>query len=681
MWRGSHRSAPGDLLGALGRLGLRGPSGTPGARLRLVVVGGGMAAQHLVERLVDAGPCDAFELTLLCEETHVPYDRVHLGALLAGETSRRLVLREPAWYAAHGVALRLKQRVLAVDRAARLVRTDSGAGFEYDRLVLATGGEPVRPRIPGIDLPGVVTYRTLEDVERIAERARGGVRVVVAGGGLLGLEAARALQKGGCQVDVVEMAPRLLPRQLDVDGARLLEAQIRALGLGLRLLSRITEVREAEDELEVLLDDGAVLAAALVIVAAGIRPRDALARAARIVCHPAGGIVVDDALATSDPRVHAIGECARHRDQLYGFVAPCYAMAATLAARLLGEDRVFEGAAPSARLKIDELDVVAVGESQAEGAGVGALCWVGEREYRRVVLREGRVVGAIAVGPFPELPRLQEAVARGARVRAWQRRRFGRSGRLWREGAERAVAQWPDVAVLCTCTGVTCGSLRAARADGARSSHALSQRTGAGTVCGSCRPLLAELAGEQIASRRAGAGAHIGVAAGVALALVALALIFAVQGAPIPMSTSLSAGPSLDVLWRDAFWKQVSGFSLLGLAALALLFSLRKRWRRVAFGSFRGWRLLHASVGAGTLLALAVHTGFRAGANLNFLLLVCFSGVVATGALAGLVVSLEHRLPPRSAAALRRGWTAGHILAFWPLPVLTVFHVLAVYFF
>ena len=642
---------------------------------RIVIVGGGMAAQRLVEKLTDAETADHFAITLLSDELSPPYDRVHLGAVLEGAAPHTLALRSREWHDSMRVELRLKDRATEIDRKRRAVWTESGGVVAYDRLVIATGAEPLLPPVPGIDHERVVTYRTLDDVERIAAASRDGGRVVLIGGGLLAIEAARSLQKRGCPVAIVERAPRLLPRQLDVEGASVLEAQIRSLGIDLHIQRRVMAIEEQGDDVVTRLDDGTRLAADLVVVAAGVRPRDALAREAGIRCGREGGIVVDDHMATSDPHVDAIGECVRHRDESYGFVAPCYGMADALAARLLGTAAPFQGAVPAASLKVDVISVSSVGEALEEGTGVSALSWSNDEAYRRIVLRDGRMVGAIAVGSGSDFPRLQEAVARGARVGARKRRRFANEGRLWRDGIERPLEEWPAAAVVCTCTGVTCGALRNEFEGGARTSFALSECTGAGSVCGSCKPLIEEIAGERSSAKRGQAGIALGIAALVGLAGTATAALLG----PVPMATSVEAGPSIDFLWRDGWWKQASGFTLLGLCVLSLALSLRKRWKNFSIGTVRGWRIVHSTLGVATIVGVGVHTGFRMGVNLNFALMASLVGVVLLGSLTALVTSLEHRLPAPWGGALRRSWTAAHVVCFWPMPVLVLFHVLSVY--
>ncbi|MFK7897946.1 MAG: FAD-dependent oxidoreductase [Myxococcota bacterium] len=645
---------------------------------RIVVIGGGMAAQQLIENLVARRESVFLSLTLLCEELSPPYDRVHLGRLIETDADGQeggLGFRDSDWYRDQGIQLRLKDRVEGIDLEAKVVRTESGASVEFDELVIATGGMPFVPPIEGSRLEGVMTYRTLEDAAQISRAARGASHMVIAGGGLLGLEAARAVQKLGCEVDVIEMAPRLLPRQLDVEGAAVLESRIRGLGIGLRVLTRLVRIDRAGPRLRLELSDGNSLETDRLIFAAGIRPRDDLARASGIECHRSGGLIVDDGLETSHPGVFAIGECARHNEIAYGFVAPCYAMADVLADRICGGDRIFEGASPSARLKIDEVDVASVGESLADGRLVRDLTWLAEDQYRRIVIRDGAIVGAIAVGSGSEFPRLQEAVANAARLKPSQERRFARTGHLWKKGTEKPISEWPGEAIVCTCTGVTCGTLRTAWASGCHSSLALTESTSAGSVCGNCKPLLAELAGEVAASRRQGAGAGLGGIAACALGLVA----FTVLADPIAMSTSIAEGDSIDFLWRDGWWKQASGFALLGLSVLSLALPLRKKVPALARTSFSRWRLVHTALGLGTMLAAGVHSGLRLGANLNFWLMATFLGLIALGAMSGLVSSLEHRLSHKTGSALRMGWTRAHVLLFWPLPVLVLFHVLAVY--
>ncbi|MEL6187325.1 MAG: FAD-dependent oxidoreductase, partial [Myxococcota bacterium] len=625
-----------------------------------------MASHYFLRQLVSNGSIDRFDTRVLCEESVAPYDRVHLGRVLDGNALNTIELISAAWYEHHRIQLRLGEPGVALDPTGKRITTSSGEVLDYDRLVFATGAAALRPPIPGSDLDRVLTYRNASDVDRIAAKAWGANRVLVCGGGLLGLEVARTLQRRGRKVTVVETADHLLPRQLDPRSAQLVEAELRKLGLELFLRSRVSSITRYGRRLRVRIDGGALRKVDLVVLAAGIRPRDDLARAAGLECDPGGGIRVDDTLATSADGIFAIGECVRHREQLYGVVAPCQRMAEVLARRFRGEKATFEGSMPATRLKVPEVEVTAVGDTRGVEPTCRVLSWQEGPCRRRVVLDKGRVVGAAAVGKSTEVHHFQEAVARKARVYSWQVRRFERTGRLWRDGGHNPVETWPSSAIVCTCTGVTCGTLRSCSAKGARTSAELSRDTGAGSVCGTCRPLLEEMAGERTQGRRAASGGSMAAFGGAAFFFVAAA---AARG-PIPMSVSVAAGPSIDVLWRDSGWKQVSGFSLLGLCLLATLaLSLRKRWRWISLGAYPLWRAFHAAIGVLAVLAAGAHTGFRMGDNLNFVLMACFVSLIVVGSVAGLFTSLEHRLPPSLGSALRRGWTWLHIGLFLPLPL------------
>jgi nitrite reductase (NADH) large subunit len=253
--------------------------------------------------------------------------------------------------------------------------------------------------------------------------------------------------------------------------------------------------------------------------------------------------------------------------------------------------------------------------------------------------------------------------------------RFRLQGRLYAEEELTSVVHWPAATTVCNCTGVTRGALGAVIAQGCESVEALAARTGASSVCGSCRPLLAELVGAGAPAPQRGWKWLLG-ACGVALpATLALALIVL-----IPYAATVQVPWQWDVLWRDAFWKQVTGYTVVGLSALILLLSLRKRVRRFTLGDFPIWRIAHAVLGVLTLAGLAVHTGGRLGSNMNFALIASFLGVVTVGSAAGGVIALEHRLGA-AAARLRRTWTWAHILFFWPIPLLLALHVLKTYYF
>lgn len=638
----------------------------------LVVVGNGMVGHRLCRGLVARGITERHRVVVFGEEAWPAYDRVHLTDVLTEGGDGEPLMAGRDWYERHGIELHLGDPVVDIDREAHFVRSSSGRAVAYTRLALATGSAPFVPAIEGAMLPGVFVYRTLDDIRAIAAYAGGCARGIVIGGGLLGLEAARALQSMGLDIAVLELAPALMPSQLDKAGSAVLERQITALGIAVRTGVEVQHIKDGPGRQRVLhLAGGDTMAAEIVVIAAGIRPRADLAARCGLARGSGGGVTVDDRLATTDPDIFAVGECASHRGQVYGLVAPGYAMADTLAANLAGESLVFTGSRVATRLKLFGIHVASVGEALNAGA---AFRYESDGVYRLIRVRNGRLAGAVGVGDWPELAELQDAVDAGRRIWPWQISRFLRAGRVWPPSAARPVGHWPVSAVVCQCLGVTRGQLSDARAAGCRSLDAAAARTGASTICGSCGPLVAELVGAPMMP----ATVLRGLLAGSAIALAVVTAI--VLAPPVPMAQSIDALASLDRLWRDDVFRQISGYTTLAMCAAAAALTFRKRWTRVKAGSFAGWRLVHTAIGVLTLLAIVVHTGFRLGSHLNMALMTCFLLLNAVGALAGGVTAGGDR-GPRVLARARPVLVLAHVLALWPLPVLLTFHVLSVYYF
>ena len=647
----------------------------PGERAApVVIVGAGPVGIRVTQELHRRRP--SHPIVIYGAEPWEPYNRVRLSAFLIGELNWQGLTRDLALPRHVNIETRYGCAVTEIDRRHRYVRDASGYWQPYSKLVLATGSSPYVPEITGIRLPGVYTFRDIGDAHKLLARRVRSRRTVVLGGGLLGLEAARAMQRFHTEVCVVEHYSRLMMRQLDEGAARELQAHIEALGIEVVLGDGVKRVLGGTAITGIQLRSERVIECDTLVVATGILPNTGLALAAGL---PIGrGVRVNDSMQTSDPDIYAIGECAEHRKRVYGIVAPGLEQATVAAHCISGGQAHYSGSTVATRLKVVDLPVFSmgpVGEEETPDMARAAV-YRTQGAYRKLVTRRGRLIGAIAIGACPELSRLQEAVMRQRRAWPWQLWRFARTGSLWPEAELGSVLAWPAATAVCNCTGVTRGELGRALAEGCATVEALAARTGASTVCGSCRPLLAELAGGAAPARPARGWKTLLGAGGVALpAALALALVIL-----IPYASTVQVPWQWDMLWRESLWKQVSGFTLLMLTALLLAFSLRKRIRRFTLGDFPLWRVAHAVLGALTLLALAVHTGGRLGSNLNFALITSFLGVVALGSVAGSVVALEHRLGA-GAARLRRTWTWTHILLFWPIPTLLALHVFKSYYF
>ncbi|WP_219412937.1 nitrite reductase large subunit NirB [Pseudonocardia nigra] len=462
----------------------------------LVVIGNGMVGHRLVQAVRDRDTAGDWRITVLGEESRSAYDRVALSSYVDGRSAEELTLPatpDPL------VELHLGDPAVALDRDTRTVRTASGRELSYDALVLATGSVPFVPPVPGRDLPGCFVYRTLDDLDAImaaAERAvaapRAGRRsAVVVGGGLLGLEAARALRLLGLSPQVVEIAPRLMPVQVDEGGGALLRRLVESEDLAVRCGVSVTGIAEDRGRLIASLSDGLELDADLVVFSAGIRPADALARAAGFPVGERGGVLVDDRCRTADENIWAIGEVAALEGRTYGLVAPGYAMAEVVADRLLGGAATMTPAEldMSTQLKMLGVDVASFGDALATTPGALEVV-VNDPvagTYAKLVVSDDAqtLLGGVLVGDASKYAVLRPLV--GSALPA------DPVAMIAPGAVELGADALPDSAQICSCNAVTKGDLREAICGGAHDVPALKACTRAGTSCGSCVPMLKNL--------------------------------------------------------------------------------------------------------------------------------------------------------------------------------------------
>ncbi|WP_029923325.1 nitrite reductase large subunit NirB [Nevskia soli] len=483
-------------------------------RKKIVVVGNGMVGHKLLEQLV-AQTDAAVEVTVLCEEPRPAYDRVHLSEFFAGKSADELSLVTPGFFEEHGnLLLKLNAKAVQIDRAARTVTTSASEILAYDKLVLATGSYPFVPPLPGKDRPACLVYRTIEDLEAIAAAGRESKVGVVVGGGLLGLEAAKALKDMNLTTHVVEFAPRLMAVQVDDGGGRILRRKIEQLGVTVHTGKNTQEIVDGENcRHRMKFADGSFLETDLILFSAGIRPRDELAKQAGLAMGERGGIVVDEACRTSDPDIYAIGECALYQGRIYGLVAPGYQMAQVVADQLLGKESAgFTGADMSTKLKLMGVDVASLGDAHGATKGSLAYSFIDERQqiYKKLVVSDcGKfLLGGVLVGeaedygtllqymlnrmPLPErpesliLPALDGAAKPGLGV-----------------GALPAAAQ------ICSCNNVSKAAICAAIDEGATTLGALKKCTKAATSCGGCGPLVTQILKYELTARGVTVSNHL----------------------------------------------------------------------------------------------------------------------------------------------------------------------------
>jgi nitrite reductase (NADH) large subunit len=475
-----------------------------GVRAHLVVVGNGMAGCRAVEELLarDAG---RYRVTIFGAEPHVNYNRIMLSPVLAGEkTFEQIVINTREWYDENGIDLITADPVTAIDRAAKTVTARSGRTVHYDRLLIATGSDPFIIPVPGKDLPGVISFRDMNDVDAMlaaaeAGKAAGGGSAVVIGGGLLGLEAAHGLTLRGMKVTVIHLMPTLMERQLDEAAGWLLKSALEGRGQTILTGADTAEIY-GEGKVEgVRLKDGREIPASLVVMAVGIRPSTALAREAGL--EVGRGIKVDDHMVTSDPCVLAVGECVEHDGNVYGLVAPLWDMCRSLADGLTDRHTGYRGSVTSTKLKVAGLDVFSAGDfSGGEGCEDIVLRDAARGVYKRVVVKDDRIVGAVLYGDtadggwyFDLLKRGEDvAEVRDLLIFGQAYAALGASG----GGAldpKAAVAALSDQAEICGCNGVSKGQVVGCIEAGANSLDAVRATCKASASCGQCTGLVENL--------------------------------------------------------------------------------------------------------------------------------------------------------------------------------------------
>ena len=466
-------------------------------RERLVVIGNGMAGCRAVEEIL-ARDSGRYAITIFGAEPRVNYNRIMLSPVLAGEkTFDEIVLNTPEWYSENRIELVSGDPVVRIDRERQAVIARSGRAEPYDRLVVATGSDPFIIPVPGHDLPGVVTFRDLDDVEKMLAAADQGGDAVVIGGGLLGLEAAHGLSLRGMKVTVIHLMPTLMERQLDEAAGWLLKTELERRGQTILTGADTQEILGKDGHVAgVKLKDGKEIPADIVVMAVGIRPSTMLARLAGLECER--GILVDDHMVTSDPAVLAVGECVQHRGQCYGLVAPLWEMCRALADQLTGSPTGYGGSVTSTKLKVSGIDVFSAGDfSGGDGAEDIVMRDAARGVYKRVVIRGGKLIGAVLYGDTADGNWYFDLLKKGEDVSDIRDglifgQAFAMGGTAFAD-PNAAVAALSDDAEICGCNGVSKGLVVQAIANGACSVDAVRSTCKASASCGSCTGLVESL--------------------------------------------------------------------------------------------------------------------------------------------------------------------------------------------
>jgi nitrite reductase (NADH) large subunit len=474
------------------------------SKIKIVVVGNGMVGYKFCEKLISKPGRENFDVVVFGEEPRVAYDRVHLSEYFGQKTIEELTMAPLSWYHDNGIKIHTGDPVQNINRELKTVHSFHGLEERYDYLILATGSAAFVPPIDGVEKDGVFVYRTIEDLDLMKDWAKKSKKGAVIGGGLLGLEAAKAMLDLGIKdTHVIEFASKLMPRQIDEQGSALLKSKLESLGLSIHLNTNTKQIEGDEKISGMSFADGSKIDVDMLVVSAGIKPRDELAKLSGLEVGQRGGIAVNNKLETTDPSIFAIGECALHGGMIYGLVAPGYEMADVVATNLTGGDKEFKSYDMSTKLKLIGVDVASFGDPFIAEPKCKTILFTDNAKgiYKRVNISEdGKyLLGGILVGDAEQYNMLLQTVKNKTIIPPDPEDLIlgARGGSEAHGGA--GVMALPDEALICSCESVTKGMICNAVTDGtATSFDAMKKCTKAGTGCGGCAPMVKDLINETL---------------------------------------------------------------------------------------------------------------------------------------------------------------------------------------
>jgi nitrite reductase (NADH) large subunit len=457
------------------------------AKQKLALIGNGMAGVRCIEEILKIQP-ERFEVTVFGSEPHPNYDRIQLSNVLQGATTiDDITINDWNWYKENNITLFSGETVTNIDTAKQIIYSDTNRAVEYDQLILATGSIPFILPIKGADKKGVTAFRNIEDCEKMIEYSKSYKKAAVIGGGLLGLEAARGLLNLGMQVDVIHLSEYLMDKQLDPTAGKMLQRELESQGMNFYLGKQTQEVLGEFDVKGLRFSDGEEISADLVVMAVGIKPNVQLANDCGIPVNR--GIIVDDYMKTGIPNIYSVGECAEHREMVYGLVAPLYEQGKVLAKKICGlEGKAYEGSVLSTKLKVSGVDVFSAGEifEDEQAKSIKEFNeWNGT--YKKVMIRNGKISGAVLFGDTKESNNLLSMINKNADVSEYLK--VGTSG-----DPSSLVTSMSHEEIVCGCNGVTKGDIvTAIESKGLTSIEEVKGCTNASRSCGGCKPLVSDI--------------------------------------------------------------------------------------------------------------------------------------------------------------------------------------------
>ncbi len=642
------------------------------AKSPVIIIGNGPVGVKAAQLILNES--DYHHVVIFGDEKFSPYNRVQLSLYLSGKVDRQQLANPISLKQSERLTEFYGKRVVNIDFKRRIVVDDTGYQQHYSKLIIATGSKAFVPPIEGMDKPNVYTFRTLDDANKLISCRKSKQHIYVIGSGALGLETALAMKTPSNRVSL-EVRDKLLSRQLDNRADKILHERILSSGIDIVHRDPVARVCGDSEATAVELTSGKKIDIDALVVCAGIRPNTQLVANTSIKVNK--GILVNDFMETSEANVYAIGECAEHKGATYGIVAPGFEQAETCVKHILGSYHKYRGSINNLQLKIQQHRTSIFGSIDHQEATTYSFSNRLKGVFRKLLVHQNVIIGMVVIGDWSEENQVKAYIQNKQKIANKRLLNFEKDGFLWDEAESTSILKQPADYIVCLCESVTRGQLSKAMDEGNRTIETLCQKTGAGLTCGSCKPLLGEML--EVPLPNLVMRHHKLIYACSIFSLLLIALLF--FSTPIAASISVQATWKVEMLWYDNFWKQVSGYTLLGLCVLGGAISARKRWKKLKVGNLDNWRLFHAVVGVIALLILIIHTGFRLGNNLNLALMLVFLAATTTGSLVGVFMSKNHHWTDLKLREHRKWWSRVHYTLLWLLPALLAYHIFAVYYF
>ena len=636
----------------------------------IVIVGAGPTGVKAANELLKKS--DDLVVKIFNGEKASPYNRAQLSYYLAGD-----VPLDDLDNSLKDTSGRLQEfqacRIETVRPGDKVVIDQHGETHHYDKLIIATGSTVSTPSIAGDDKSGVYSFRSLQDAQSLLRCREQDQNAYVIGSGPLGIETALAMKTHDNEV-YLQVRDSLFARDLDENAKGVLADYIRSNGIRIVDDALVERIHGNGKVTGVKLTDGREIDIGAVIMCTGVSPFKELASNAGI--DVARGILVDDFMRTNCPDIYAVGECAEHRGVTHGLVNPGYEQAETCVNHIISAPVPYTGTKGELQFKFRNFSSHVLGDVDEQGREVYVYKNTLKNIYRKLIIDRRRIVGTVIIGDWVEAGRVAGSIAHRERITKPLIKQFLKRGNLWSED-DVALMDQPAEYIVCLCKGVTRGEISECMQKGHRSLNALGSELEAGVTCGSCQPLLNTMINEPKPNLVMRHYKQIFWASLISVIVIALTFL-----APkLPFERSVQFSFQFEKVWYGSGYKQLTGYILLGLIALSGALSLRKRWKKARVGNLDNWRYAHTILGLIALVGLIVHTGFRLGENLSFVLMVVFLLATLTGSLVGVFMSRNHHWTDLKLTQHRVWWSRVHYGLLWLLPALLGFHILSSYFF